>query len=43
VIVKELEVYTTAPAPGDYTLDLEVVGVLRDAEARGWQRFHLVG
>jgi pimeloyl-ACP methyl ester carboxylesterase len=43
VIVKELEVYATAEAPSDYTLDLEVDGVLRDAGARGWERFHLVG
>jgi pimeloyl-ACP methyl ester carboxylesterase len=43
VVAKELEVYATAEAPGDYTLDLEVAGVLRDAGARGWERFHLVG
>jgi pimeloyl-ACP methyl ester carboxylesterase len=38
-----LEVYATAEAPRDYTLDLEVAGVLREADARGWERFHLVG
>src|SRR5881396_2862881 len=43
IVTKELEVYTTDEAPGDYTLDLEVGGVLRAADARGWQRFHLVG
>src|SRR5712691_6015088 len=43
VVAKELEVYATAEAPSDYTLDLEVSGVLRDAGARGWERFHLVG
>ncbi len=43
VVVKELEVYATAQAPRDYNLDLEVAGVLRDAAARGWDRFHLVG
>jgi hypothetical protein len=31
-VVKELEVYVTPHAP-DYTLDLEVDGVLRDADA----------
>lgn len=43
VIAKELEVYATDEAPRDYTLDLEVAGVLRDAGARGWEWFHLVG
>jgi pimeloyl-ACP methyl ester carboxylesterase len=42
-VVKELEVYATPEAPPDYTLDLEVAGVLRDADERGWERFHLVG
>ena len=42
-VVNELEVYGTPEAPPDYTLDLEVAGVLRDADARGWERFHLVG
>jgi pimeloyl-ACP methyl ester carboxylesterase len=42
-VVKDLEVYATAEAPTDYTLDLEVAGVLRVAEHRGWERFHLVG
>jgi pimeloyl-ACP methyl ester carboxylesterase len=42
-VVKELEVYATAEAPPDYTLDLEVGGVLRAAAERGWERFHLVG
>jgi pimeloyl-ACP methyl ester carboxylesterase len=43
VIAKDLEVYATAEAPPDYSLDLEVTGVLGDADARGWERFHLVG
>jgi pimeloyl-ACP methyl ester carboxylesterase len=43
MVLKELEVYATAEAPRDYTLDLEVAGVLRDAGAHGWERFHLVG
>jgi pimeloyl-ACP methyl ester carboxylesterase len=42
-VVKELEVYATPEAPPDYTLDLELAGVLRDADERGWERFHLVG
>jgi pimeloyl-ACP methyl ester carboxylesterase len=42
-VCKELEVYATAQPPPGYTLDLEVAGVLREAEARGWDRFHLVG
>src|SRR2546422_4484714 len=42
-IVKELEVYATPEAPSDYTMDLEVGGVLRAANERGWGRFHLVG
>lgn len=42
-VVKELEVYATPEAPRDYTLDLEVAGVLRDADERGWEQFHLVG
>ena len=43
VVAKDLEVYATAEAPPDYGLDLEVAGVLRDADAAGWDRFHLVG
>ena len=42
-VMKDLEVYATPEAPPDYTLDLEVGGVLRDADERGWERFHLVG
>jgi len=42
-VVKELEVYATPEAPADYTLELEVGGVLRDADERGWEQFHLVG
>ena len=34
VVMKELEVYATAEAPPDYTLDLEVGGVLREADGR---------
>jgi pimeloyl-ACP methyl ester carboxylesterase len=42
-VVKELEVYATPEAPSDYTLDLELGGVLRAADERGWERFNLVG
>jgi len=42
-VVKELEVYASPEAPPDYTLDLEVDGVLREADERGWEQFHLVG
>jgi pimeloyl-ACP methyl ester carboxylesterase len=41
--VKELEVYATPQAPPNYTLDLEVNGILRDADEHGWEHFHLVG
>ncbi len=40
---KDLEVYATPEPPEDYGLGLEVAGVLREADARGWERFHLVG
>jgi pimeloyl-ACP methyl ester carboxylesterase len=43
VVAKDLEVYATPDAPPDYTLDLEVTGVLRDADTRDWERFHLLG
>jgi pimeloyl-ACP methyl ester carboxylesterase len=42
-IVKDLEVYREDTPPADYSLDTEVAGVLRDVDARGWGRFHLVG
>jgi len=42
-IVKDLEVYREDAPPPDYSLDTEVTGVLREADARGWSRFHLVG
>jgi pimeloyl-ACP methyl ester carboxylesterase len=42
-VIKELEVYATPEAPPDYTLDLEIGGLLRVADERGWERFHLVG
>ena len=42
-LVKELEVYRDPTPPEDYTLDTEVAGLLREADARGWDTFHLVG
>jgi pimeloyl-ACP methyl ester carboxylesterase len=42
-VAKELEVYAGQVPPEDYGLELEVAGVLREADERGWDRFHLVG
>ncbi|HEX8972421.1 alpha/beta hydrolase [Oryzihumus sp.] len=42
-VAKDLELYATDEPPADYSLDTEVDGVLREADARGWERFHLVG
>jgi pimeloyl-ACP methyl ester carboxylesterase len=42
-VAKDLEVYATPEPPEDYSLDHEVAGVLREADARGWERFHLLG
>lgn len=42
-MVKDLEVYASPEPPEAYTLDHEVDGVLREADRRGWTRFHLVG
>jgi pimeloyl-ACP methyl ester carboxylesterase len=42
-VAKDLEVYATPQPPEDYSLDVEVAGVLREADARDWDRFHLVG
>lgn len=43
VVAKDLEVYATGEPPADYSLDLEVSGVVREADERGWDRFHIVG
>lgn len=43
VIVKELELYRAGSPPSGYSLDTEVAGVLRAADERGWDGFHLVG
>jgi len=42
-LAKDLEVYAAAEPPDNYSLDLEVEGVLREADARGWELFHLAG
>lgn len=43
LMTKELEVYADDAPPIDYSLDDEVRGVLREADASGWDRFHIVG
>jgi len=43
VVVKDLEVYATETPPPDYSLELEVEGIKRSAEAAGLKSFHLVG
>jgi pimeloyl-ACP methyl ester carboxylesterase len=42
-VAKDLEIYATQEPPEDYSLDVEIAGVLREADAHGWERFHLVG
>src|ERR671911_2917051 len=42
-VAKDLEVYATPTPPEDYSLEVEIAGVLREADAHGWERFHLVG
>ncbi|MGH3071476.1 MAG: alpha/beta fold hydrolase [Gaiellaceae bacterium] len=42
-IAKDLEVYAGPEPPDDYGLGTEVAGLLREAAARDWERFHLVG
>jgi pimeloyl-ACP methyl ester carboxylesterase len=42
-VAKDLELYRAGGPPRDYSLDLEVAGVLREADSRGWDRFHLLG
>ena len=42
-VAKDLELYGGDEPPGDYSLDTEVAGAVREADARGWERFHLVG
>jgi pimeloyl-ACP methyl ester carboxylesterase len=42
-VAKDLEVYATDEPPADYGLELEGRGILREAAAKGFDRFHLVG
>lgn len=42
-VAKNLELYAGDEPPPGWTLDTEVDGVLREADARGWETFHLVG
>jgi pimeloyl-ACP methyl ester carboxylesterase len=42
-VAKDLEVYSTPVPPEDFGLEVEIDGVAREADARGWDRFHLVG
>jgi pimeloyl-ACP methyl ester carboxylesterase len=42
-VAKDLEVYATSEPLEDYGLEVEIAGVLREADAHGWERFHLVG
>jgi pimeloyl-ACP methyl ester carboxylesterase len=42
-VAKDLELYEGDAPPPDWTLDTEIEGVLREADARGWDTFHLVG
>lgn len=42
-VAKDLELYAgDAPPPG-WTLDTEIDGILREADARRWNSFHLLG
>jgi len=43
IAAKELEVYADAVPPSDYSLESETAGVLREADGRGWDQFHLAG
>ena len=42
-VAKELEVYAGDELPADYGLETEGEGILREADARGFDRFHLAG
>lgn len=42
-VAKELELYKGDEPPEGWNLDTEVNGVLREADALGWQTFHLLG
>jgi pimeloyl-ACP methyl ester carboxylesterase len=42
-VAKDLELYATDEPPEEYSLDLELAGVLGEVDVRGWDRFHIVG
>ena len=42
-VPKDLDVYASDEPPQDFALETEVKGVLREADLRGFDRFHLVG
>ncbi|MGH2919751.1 MAG: alpha/beta fold hydrolase [Solirubrobacteraceae bacterium] len=42
-VAKDLEIYADAGPPAGYTLQYETDGILRTADAAGFDRFHLVG
>lgn len=42
-VAKDLEVYAGEQPPSDFSLDVEVDGILREAAVRGFDQFHLVG
>jgi pimeloyl-ACP methyl ester carboxylesterase len=42
-VAKDLEVYAGDRPPPEYSLDMEVAGILREADGHGFDRFHLVG
>jgi pimeloyl-ACP methyl ester carboxylesterase len=42
-VAKDLEIYAADEPPADFGLDTEVEGTLREADAHGFSRFHLVG
>lgn len=42
-VAKNLELYSRGEPPADYSLGIEIAGVLREADARGWERFHVAG
>jgi pimeloyl-ACP methyl ester carboxylesterase len=42
-LTKDLELYANVAPPDGYGLEVEIDGVLREAEASGFRRFHLTG
>jgi pimeloyl-ACP methyl ester carboxylesterase len=42
-VAKDLEVYAGEQPPADFSLGTEVEGILREADAHSFERFHLVG